>query len=222
MLSAGILSLSLPFLFAPAVLGDTFTNYFAGDSEGACGQWHQDSEWVVALPYYLWDGGSHCGEQVHITANGMSATATIVDECGQGCASDLDFSQSLFGYFVGGEQNNEQVGVLTGSYTFGSGSSGSSGNSGNSGNDDDTTTTTSTKHTTTTTSTHTTPTTTSTTTTHTTTSSTTTTHSSSTTTTSHSSSAPVSKSSATPSPSPSTTTSATATPTGGTEFGGVQ
>jgi hypothetical protein len=163
-----------------------FTNYNAADSEGACGAWHKDSEWVVALPMVQWDGGSHCGEQVYITYNGMSATATIVDECEDCPWGALDFSGSLFGHFVGGEQNNEVVGQFFGTYVFGSGPSGGGGggegggNNGDNGDDDDNKTTTKAPPPpppkTTTTSHTTTPTTHSTTTTH---SSTTTTHSSS-------------------------------------------
>ncbi|KAJ7235157.1 hypothetical protein B0H12DRAFT_1141990 [Mycena haematopus] len=144
----------LSLLFVPTVFGLTFSNYYAGSDEGACGAWHQDSEWVVAIPMDKWDGGSHCNEQVYITANGKSAVATIVDECGEGCASDLDFSQSLFGYFVGGEQNNNEVGLLyNGNYVFGSGPSNGGGGGGGNNDDDDDTTTTSTHHTTSTTST---------------------------------------------------------------------
>ncbi|KAF7353967.1 Distantly related to plant expansins [Mycena venus] len=190
-----------------------FTNYYAGenDVEGACGAWHQDSEWVVALPMVQWDGGSHCNEQVYITYNGMSATATIVDEC-EGCPwGALDFSQSLFGHFVGGVQNNNNVGQFYGTYVFGSGPSsgggGGGGNNDDNGDDDDNKTTTTkappppppktttTSHTTTST-------------TH---STTTTTHSSTTTTHTSSSASPSSKSAAS-STHTSASASASATP----------
>jgi hypothetical protein len=88
---------------------------------------------VVALPKVQWDGGSHCNQEVYITYSGMSATAKIVDEVGpiilfpgspltgrdlcqcEECPyGALDFSQSLFGHFVGGEQNNLNVGELYG------------------------------------------------------------------------------------------------------------
>ncbi|KAJ7896748.1 hypothetical protein B0H14DRAFT_2558115 [Mycena olivaceomarginata] len=71
----------------------------------------------------------------------MSATAKIVDEVGWPCENvlmgGLDFSQSLFGHFVGGEQNNLDVGEIYGTYVFGSGS----GGGGDSGDDNDDTTT---------------------------------------------------------------------------------
>ncbi|KAJ7334869.1 RlpA-like double-psi beta-barrel-protein domain-containing protein-containing protein, partial [Mycena albidolilacea] len=83
-------------------------------SRGACGAWHQDSEYVVALPKVQWDSGSHCNQEVYITYSGMSATAKIVDECEECPYGALDFSQSLFGHFVGGEQNNLNVGEFYG------------------------------------------------------------------------------------------------------------
>ncbi|KAF8209503.1 hypothetical protein K438DRAFT_1960498 [Mycena galopus ATCC 62051] len=96
-----------------------FTNYFAAENEGACGAWHQDTEYVVAYPMSKWNNGAECNKQVCISSNGMTVTATIVDEC-EGCAdSQLDFSQGLFGHFVGGVQNDNNVGQIYGSYTFG-------------------------------------------------------------------------------------------------------
>ncbi|KAJ7052135.1 hypothetical protein C8F01DRAFT_1337948 [Mycena amicta] len=111
---------------------------------------------VVALSHLNWDGSSHCDKKLSISYNGKSADAIIVDEC-MGCPPwGLDFSQSLFGHFVGGEQNNEEVGIIYGDWSFGGGS----GNSGNDDDDDDNnkkiTTTTKAKPKTTTTTTHTT------------------------------------------------------------------
>ncbi|KAJ6566952.1 hypothetical protein B0H19DRAFT_939657, partial [Mycena capillaripes] len=84
---------------------------------GACGAFHSDSEFVVALTTQEWDGGANCNKDVYITYNGMSAVAKIVDEC-MGCPwGGLDFSQSLFGHFVGGEQNNGNVGIIYGTST---------------------------------------------------------------------------------------------------------
>ncbi|KAJ7053681.1 hypothetical protein C8F01DRAFT_1329362 [Mycena amicta] len=88
---------------------------------------------VVALSHLNWDGSSNCGKKLSISYNGKSADAIIVDEC-MGCPPwGLDFSQSLFGHFVGGEQNNEEVGIIYGDWSFGGGS----GNSGNNDDDDD-------------------------------------------------------------------------------------
>ncbi|KAJ7145582.1 hypothetical protein C8R44DRAFT_600569, partial [Mycena epipterygia] len=81
---------------------------------GACGEWHQDSEYVVALTQLEWNNGANCGKEVYITYNGMSAVAKIVDECEECPFGALDFSQALFGHFVGGEQNNLEVGYIYG------------------------------------------------------------------------------------------------------------
>jgi len=122
-----------------------FTYYNAAENEGACGAWHQNSEWVVALPKVQWDNGANCNKEVYITYNGMSAVAKIVDEC-EGCPwGALDFSESLFGHFVGGEQNNYNVGQFFGSWVYGTGPSNGGGGGGGGDNgddgDDDTTTT---------------------------------------------------------------------------------
>ncbi|KAJ7756586.1 hypothetical protein B0H16DRAFT_1538466 [Mycena metata] len=113
--------------------GYRFSNYDAADSEGACGGWNSNSQYVVAMSQIDWDGGAHCNKQVYITYNGMSAVAEIVDECEECPHMALDFSQSLFGHFVGGEQNNEEVGYIYGGWVYGTGPS-------DSGDDDDTTT----------------------------------------------------------------------------------
>ncbi|KAJ7026256.1 RlpA-like double-psi beta-barrel-protein domain-containing protein-containing protein [Mycena alexandri] len=98
-----------------------FTNYNAG--LGACGATNSDSEFVVALSAQDWDNGASCFKEIYITYNGISATAKIVDECMICPHNGLDFSQSLFGHFVGGEQNNLQVGVIHGDWSYGSGPS---------------------------------------------------------------------------------------------------
>ncbi|KAJ6615002.1 hypothetical protein B0H10DRAFT_2042860 [Mycena sp. CBHHK59/15] len=141
----------LSLLLVPAVLahnislsnpfkrdgGKTFSNYYAGESEGACGGWNTDSQFVVALTTLEWNNGANCYKDVYITWQGKSATAQIVDEC-MGCPWDgLDFSQSLFSHFVG-EGNNEAVGIIYGDWSYGSGPSGGDGGD----NSGDTTTTT--------------------------------------------------------------------------------
>ncbi|KAJ7032593.1 hypothetical protein C8F04DRAFT_655295 [Mycena alexandri] len=113
--------------------GYRFSNYDAADSEGACGGWNTNSQYVVAVSQLDWDNGAHCNKQVYITYNGMSAVAEIVDECEECPHMALDFSQSLFGHFVGGEQNNDDVGYIYGGWVYGTGPS-------DNGGDDDTTT----------------------------------------------------------------------------------
>ncbi|KAJ7184893.1 hypothetical protein C8R46DRAFT_467699 [Mycena filopes] len=197
--------------------GYRFSNYDAAESEGACGGWNTNSQYVVAMSQIGFDGGAHCHKQVYITYNGMSAVAEIVDECMECPHMALDFSQALFGHFVGGEQNNEEVGYIygprKGGWVYGTGPSGGGGGGGDDDDDDTTTkkTTTTTKKTTTTS--HTTSTTS-----HTT--STTTSHTSSTHTSSSASPSATSKTSASASAGaksagPSSTGAAGAVPTGG-------
>ncbi|KAK9742967.1 hypothetical protein RND81_03G208200 [Saponaria officinalis] len=55
-----------------------------GDGGGASkcdGRFHSDDTPVVALSTGWYDGGSRCGKQIVISANGMSVAATVVDEC---------------------------------------------------------------------------------------------------------------------------------------------
>ncbi|KAF9044717.1 hypothetical protein BDZ89DRAFT_1058810 [Hymenopellis radicata] len=92
----------------------SFTYYEAG--LGACGGTNSGSDFIVAMSAQDWDNGAHCNAQITISINGKSTQATIVDEC-MGCPSgDLDFSEGLFKYF-----GDTSQGVLSGSWSYGSG-----------------------------------------------------------------------------------------------------
>ncbi|TFY72337.1 hypothetical protein EVG20_g668 [Dentipellis fragilis] len=89
---------------------------FYADGLGACGKTNAPGDFIVALNSAQYAGGSHCFESITITANGKSTQASIVDEC-PGCPfGGLDLSEGLFKFFA-----SESVGVLTGSWEFGSG-----------------------------------------------------------------------------------------------------
>jgi len=95
---------------------------------GACGGTNKATEFVVSLSVQNWDGGAHCYKEVTIEYNGRSAQAQIVDEC-MGCPwNGLDFSHSLFSHFVSPD-TPENVGIIHGSWSYGSGGSGSSDDS---------------------------------------------------------------------------------------------
>lgn len=70
---------------------------------GACGQYSSDSDFIVALnapQYGSGYPGPECFKQVQISANGKTATATIMDLC-PGCGyGDLDMSPALFNHFA--------------------------------------------------------------------------------------------------------------------------
>jgi len=92
--------------------GATFTFYDAG--LGACGKTNTDADFIVALNVDQYGSGGYCFAMITIIANGKTATAQIMDEC-MGCPyGGLDFSRGLFDYFA-----SESVGVLTGSWYFG-------------------------------------------------------------------------------------------------------
>lgn len=69
---------------------------------GACGDWNNDSDYIVALnsaQYGSGYPGPQCGKQIEISANGKTAIATIKDECPTCNYGDLDMSPSLFNVF---------------------------------------------------------------------------------------------------------------------------
>ncbi|GHJ89992.1 hypothetical protein NliqN6_6394 [Naganishia liquefaciens] len=70
---------------------------------GACGEWNNDSDYIVALNSAQYGGGypgPECFKQIKIWANGQEATATIMDECPSCNYGDLDMSPSLFNQFA--------------------------------------------------------------------------------------------------------------------------
>ncbi|KAF9265869.1 hypothetical protein L218DRAFT_997246 [Marasmius fiardii PR-910] len=81
---------------------------------GNCGWNSVDTDWVVALATYsTYDGGSHCGRNVRVTANGVTREGTVVDSCPSCGSGDLDMSPSFFQQFAGLD-----VGVLAVSWDF--------------------------------------------------------------------------------------------------------
>ncbi|EPQ53548.1 hypothetical protein GLOTRDRAFT_130892 [Gloeophyllum trabeum ATCC 11539] len=83
---------------------------------GACGHNNVDSDLVLALSVADFGAGypgPNCGRQVRITANGKTATGTVVDKC-PGCpAGALDLSLGLFKIFA-----DPAVEVTYGSWTY--------------------------------------------------------------------------------------------------------
>ncbi|KAN0127316.1 expansin family protein [Lactarius tabidus] len=72
------------------------TWYYTG--LGACGWTNTNSQLVVAMPQSLYNanGGSNCGQMVHISYGGNSIEAEMVDSC-PGCGgNDLDMSEATF------------------------------------------------------------------------------------------------------------------------------
>lgn len=75
-----------------------------------------DSDFIVALNSPQYGGGypgPNCFKQIQISANGKTATATIMDQC-PGCGyGDLDMSPALFNHFA-----DPSVGVFQMSWDF--------------------------------------------------------------------------------------------------------
>ncbi|GJN41468.1 hypothetical protein PR202_gn00848 [Eleusine coracana subsp. coracana] len=64
-----------------------------GDPSECDGQFHRNTERVVALSTGWYNKGSRCGKNIRIRANGKSVLAKVVDECDSlhGCDSEHAF-----------------------------------------------------------------------------------------------------------------------------------
>ncbi|KAF8427991.1 RlpA-like double-psi beta-barrel-protein domain-containing protein-containing protein [Boletus edulis BED1] len=84
------------------------TWFYDEANESACGYWDKDNDSIVAISAGIYGPGSYCGKWVWITANGVTASAMVADEC-EGCGpNDLDMSIGLFKKF-----DSLDVGVLS-------------------------------------------------------------------------------------------------------------
>ena len=97
----------------------TFTNArftFYDVGLGACGNTNVPSDYIVALNRPQYGGGypgPNCFRPIHITYNGKSADAVIMDECEKCPYGALDFSRGLFDHFA-----SEDQGTIYGSWWF--------------------------------------------------------------------------------------------------------
>jgi len=84
--------------------------------QGACGQVNVASDFIVALNSDQFGSGypgPYCFQQITMTYNGQTTTATIMDEC-PGCPyGGLDLSRGLFDFFA-----PESAGVIYGTWNF--------------------------------------------------------------------------------------------------------
>jgi len=77
------------------ITGGQATFFFQG-GEGACGQVHADSDFIVALSGAIFSS-SLCGQQVQIAnTQNQTVTTTIADECPSCKAQSLDLSVGAF------------------------------------------------------------------------------------------------------------------------------
>ncbi|KAI5962127.1 DAG7 [Candida pseudojiufengensis] len=87
--------------------GSTFSGEgtFYTPGLGACGSYHDDSDYIIAISHELYDSkniGNNpnnnplCNKKIRAYYNGNSVDVTVVDRC-EGCAyNDLDFSPTAF------------------------------------------------------------------------------------------------------------------------------
>lgn len=99
--------------------GGRATFYTVTESEGYCGGWNKESQYVVAMNRPQLEGDAMCHNYVEITntENGNKQVAQIVDEC-PGCKyGDLDMSKDLFAALSGRKDWKDQ-GVFPITYQF--------------------------------------------------------------------------------------------------------
>jgi len=75
----------------------TATYFYQGGNPGNCGQYHSDSDYLVALQTSTYAGGSHCGQYITVSYGGKSIKALVADSCPScGSSSDIDLSVAAF------------------------------------------------------------------------------------------------------------------------------
>ncbi|GAA6059624.1 hypothetical protein JCM10212_004127 [Sporobolomyces blumeae] len=75
------------------------TFYTQGGNPGACGDYHSDSDYIVALQSSMYSGGSHCGSYIKVTNTntGASTKVKVADECPSCEGSEsIDLSTAAF------------------------------------------------------------------------------------------------------------------------------
>lgn len=83
-----------------------------GDVNGVTGV-NSDSDFVIAVPINFMNKASMCGKtvQIHNPASGQSATATVVDSCGDCQGRSIDMSHGLYDKLVGNRDCGRVGGV---------------------------------------------------------------------------------------------------------------
>ncbi|PWN30168.1 hypothetical protein BDZ90DRAFT_225093 [Jaminaea rosea] len=86
------------------------TFYMQGGNPGACGQFHSDSEHLVALYTPVYAGGSNCGKGITVERNGKRVHGFVADECptceGPG---HIDLSQGFFDAIASQEEGQVKI-----------------------------------------------------------------------------------------------------------------
>jgi hypothetical protein len=83
--------------------GTRMTYYNTGVGLGACGNFHPDSDWTVALNSAQFGNSypsSECGKVITISYGGKTAQATIQDACPSCPYGGLDLSPRLLQHFT--------------------------------------------------------------------------------------------------------------------------
>ncbi|WPG99978.1 Hypothetical protein R9X50_00280200 [Acrodontium crateriforme] len=89
------------------------TYYTQDGNAGSCGQYHSDSDYIVAISEQApFTYNAHCGQTVTITnmgggdnnyGNGKTITATVADTCPECDPNHLDLSEGAFKALTGGQ-----------------------------------------------------------------------------------------------------------------------
>lgn len=94
------------------------TYYYQNGNPGNCGDYNQDSAYIVALFSPQYENGAHCGKKVKLTntANGNSVEATVADSC-PSCEKNGNIDLSVAA-FTSLSDNNLGLGVLNVKWGF--------------------------------------------------------------------------------------------------------
>lgn len=90
----------------------SFYNVETGNA-GSCGQFHQNSDFTVAMNIAQMNKGSMCFKTIRMTYGGKTTIATVSDTC-PGCPPNgLDLTEGLFAFFA-----PASVGIIYGTWEF--------------------------------------------------------------------------------------------------------
>lgn len=88
----------------------TVTYFYQGGNPGACGSVNSDSAYIAAVSPSQYGGGSACGRNIRISANGKSITVRVADLCPSCSYGHIDLSTGAFsalGSFGAGVLNTQ-------------------------------------------------------------------------------------------------------------------
>lgn len=84
------------------------TFYMQDNEAGSCGQYHSNSDYVVAMPGWLHQS-ANCGKSISVTRGSNTITALIADTCPECEGYHIDLSQGAFTALATEEEGEVEV-----------------------------------------------------------------------------------------------------------------